>query len=157
MDADGTGRVQLTHNRAMDYHAAWSPDGTRIAFNREVDHRQDLWVINPDGSDPTNLTPGLLLGGSPSWSPDGTKMAFVRNREIYVMDADGSDVVQLTTNTWRDTSPAWSPDGTLIAFYSDRYGAADIWFKSASGGGLTRVTDTPRKSEFDPDWQPLVP
>ena len=68
------GRVQLTHNRAMDYHAAWSPDGTRTAFNREVDHRQDLWVINPDGSDPTNLTPGPLQGGSPSWSPDGTKI-----------------------------------------------------------------------------------
>ena len=38
----------------------------------------DIWVMNPDGSDPTNLTNTPELNEMlPAWSPDGTRIAYV--------------------------------------------------------------------------------
>ena len=37
MNADGTGVVRLTDNSVGDWPAAWSPDGTRILFQRDPD------------------------------------------------------------------------------------------------------------------------
>ena len=35
MNADGTGQAPLTANTVADGNPAWSPDGTRIAFERQ--------------------------------------------------------------------------------------------------------------------------
>ena len=32
MNADGTGQTNITNNAAFDVEPAWSPDGTKIAF-----------------------------------------------------------------------------------------------------------------------------
>src|SRR3954469_3700262 len=34
MNPDGTGQTRLTNDPAGDFGPAWSPDGTKIAFNR---------------------------------------------------------------------------------------------------------------------------
>ena len=68
MDGDGGNEVRLTDDPAKDHEPSWSPDGTRIAFNR--DHH--IYVMDSDGRNLIELT-----GGSePSWSPDGAKIAF---------------------------------------------------------------------------------
>ena len=36
MNADGTGQTNLTNSTAADHVPAWSPDGTKIAFAKEV-------------------------------------------------------------------------------------------------------------------------
>lgn len=76
---DGSGRRQLTRrtekNNANDTNLAWSPDGTKLAFNRNI----AIYVINRDGRSLTkrNLkqATGEWWGQIPAWSPDGTKMA----------------------------------------------------------------------------------
>ena len=37
MNADGSNQVRLTNNPAYDMSPAWSPDGTRIAFDTQRD------------------------------------------------------------------------------------------------------------------------
>jgi Tol biopolymer transport system component len=70
MHADGTGPVNLTNNPAMDGHAVWSPDGTRIAFNSSRDGNVEIYLMDPDGANLTRITttPGLEEWW-PSWSP----------------------------------------------------------------------------------------
>ena len=57
---DGSGLVQLTRSHGSSVNntaAAWSPDGTKIAFIRYW-HRSQLYVMNADGTAVTQVTHG---------------------------------------------------------------------------------------------------
>jgi Tol biopolymer transport system component len=114
-DTPGTVAPPLEIDTVYDGDAAWSPDGTKIAFSRGV----GIWVMNADGSGQRRLTSGTY-DVQPAWSPDGTRIAFQRGRapagDIFVMNADGSEQADITNNHADNRSPAWSPDGTKIAF-----------------------------------------
>jgi len=81
---------------------AWSPQGDRIAYTREMHGYWEIWSMNTDGSDRRQLTAVSAPGGAPAynnvcpaWSPDGGYIAFLTDRsgewEVWVMRADGSD------------------------------------------------------------------
>jgi Tol biopolymer transport system component len=67
----------LTDNTSQDSGAAWSPDGSKIAFERN----SDLWVMNSDGTKQTRLTNNAIIDSNPTWSPDGSQIAFVSERD----------------------------------------------------------------------------
>ncbi len=74
--------------------AAWSPDGKRILYQRDVDGVKQLFVMNADGSNKKQLTQGPAIHACGNWSPDG-KFIFYRSPEggqwgIWRMNADGS-------------------------------------------------------------------
>ena len=117
IEADGTGRhVVFPEDSPVHYdRLAFSPDGTRIAFDNFLEGEYGIETADPDGSDIVRLTDGVNDSWA-SWSPDGTKILFSSTRydpsieqcmpgfphehgcptDIYVMDADGSNVVRLT-------------------------------------------------------------
>jgi TolB protein len=147
---DGKGERQITHppRGYVDRNPDVSPDGRRIAFEREgVDCepgcRDEIWVVDADGSDPTRLTrqqePGATCetGGycdaTPGWSPDGKHIVFSRATgpfdeatgliervALYVMRDDGTHVKRLTQKSLpadgEDAQPQWSPNGNKILF-----------------------------------------
>lgn len=104
---------------AFDSAPAWSPDGTRIAFesnanvnggNPEGD--QEIWVMSADGTNSTQLTQNALHDEGPAWSPDGTLLAYSSgidndHVDINVMTAAGVHLRQLTDYDGRDESPDW--------------------------------------------------
>ncbi|MDP9235759.1 MAG: hypothetical protein M3P01_14575 [Actinomycetota bacterium] len=126
INADGNHVRRITQERG-DVSPSWSPDGKRIAFERDIRGRQDVYVIDSDGSHLRRLTSDGR-SGSPAWSPTGTTIAFAREfptrghvRErirIFVMRSDGTQAQPATSasSLQYETSPAWSPDGTRIAF-----------------------------------------
>lgn len=81
MNADGSGKTQLTNNPRSDSQPAWSPDGTKIAFTRRPQGEDgvadpqsgdgEIWVMNADGSGQTNLTNHPENDADPSWQPLG--------------------------------------------------------------------------------------
>jgi hypothetical protein len=97
-NSDGSDARQLTHPAtfANDLFPRWSPDASRIAFDREGTD-SGLYVINADGSGPMRLGDS---GDGPVWSPDGTQIAITRqdwsgypnvSTSLSVVGADGSD------------------------------------------------------------------
>ncbi len=154
-----------------DADAAYSPDGSRIAFTSRRKGNEDIFVMNADGTNLRQLTSNplaLLSPGindfsdyAPAWSPDGRQIAFTTARnngmmsyiewDIYIMNADGSNPHRFTS---RAVEPAWSPDGKWIAYASaGRF--SDIYAIPAEtvSEGLA-VTQFNNAAVASPDWSP---
>ena len=149
---DGSGVQQLTTDGSGP---AWSPDGSKLAFNSTVDGNQKIYVITADGTLRTQLT--FNTGSNwtaPTWSPDGSKIAFQNagGGGIYVMDSNGANLAPLTTTA--DFSPSWSPNGARIAFVSTRDGVGtEIYVMNADGSNQIRLTNN-AAPDFNPSWSP---
>ena len=85
---------------ADDYSPAWSPDGSKIAFQSIRDGNWEIYSMDADGSNQINLSNDAGYDGFPSWSPDGSRIIFESyrndNGEIFVMNADGTEQINLT-------------------------------------------------------------
>jgi len=142
INVDGTGLVQLTSNEVDDVKPAWSPDGTRIAFQTYRDGNAEVYVMNADGSGQANLSNSPDYDGEPFWSPDGSKIAFTSRRSggyrIWVMATDGSNPVMLSLQNYSE-NPVWSPDGSQIAYDADNDGddGQEVWSMNADGSAQT--------------------
>ena len=152
MNADGSGMRPVTSNDHRDAHPAWSPDGERIVFEREVgDFDSDLFTIRPNGTGERQLThsPGIP-DQEAAWSPDGREIAFSHGGDagsgrgdIYSIRPDGTHMQALTVTDADEEYPAWSPDGREIAFTSDRAARDsqfDVYAIRRNGSRPTRLT-----------------
>jgi len=161
MDAEGSNQHVLVAEPRGDVHPAWSPDGTEIAF---LGYGGRIASVHPDGSGLRFLTDGPQ-DTDPAWSPDGALIAFVRigpsgggvaPSDVFLVGTDGSTPTPLTDDGL-SSLPAWSPDGTWIAFTRYEQGArddiGDVYLMSASGTGVTQLTNGPADDEW-PSWRP---
>lgn len=77
---DGTSPPRrLTHSRGAESGAAWSPDGSRLAFSakREGDEAPQVYVLNLEAGGEAERITRLSTGArGPQWSPDGQRMLF---------------------------------------------------------------------------------
>jgi Tol biopolymer transport system component len=163
---NGDNQTNLTNNPAIDSQPAWSPDGTKIAFQSDRDgNNRQVYVMDADGTDPVNLTNNAAAyDGYPNWFPDGTKIAFARsidnNADIYVMNADGSEQKRLTKEAAQDYNPAWSPDGKKIAFGTNRRGGDDEIYvmkakRESKRNRPKNLTKNDVVIDSMPDWRPI--
>jgi Tol biopolymer transport system component len=138
-------------------HAAFPGTNGKIVFSSNRDGNEEIYTMNPDGSNVTRLTNNSANDQYPSWSADGTKIVFDSNRdgnfEIYVMDADGSNQTRLTSNSSLDAIPSWSPGGNKILFYSNRDGNDEIYVMNSDGTSQTNCTNN-SASDVQAVWSP---
>ena len=119
MNADGSGRRQVTTDRREKLGVAWSPDGARLAFGYYDDKFVPrIAIVKADGTGRHDVA----VGQDPSWSPDGTQLVFARGSDIYVASSDGTSSRRLAAG-W---TPTWSPDGARIAYENARFALATI-------------------------------
>ncbi len=68
MMADGSQQTNLTKNPAYDWDAAWSSDGSKIAFYSTRDASGEIYLMNADGSQQTRLTNSPTDDSEAAWS-----------------------------------------------------------------------------------------
>jgi parallel beta-helix repeat protein len=147
MDASGNGATRLTTDLASDGDAAWSPDGTRIAFISDRTGDYDVNVMNADGSEQTPITRIDGWKYSLQWSPDGRRMLFVFNEAVHAISADGTNLSRVTGAVDDASRAAWAPDATRVVYQSGN----DLWVSNVDGTGAVRLTND-SGTERDPSW-----
>ncbi len=172
MKADGSNQVRIT-SATIDgtkyYNPVWSPKGNRIVFySSKGDHKDQVWVINADGSNQRVVTGGVGHNVFPSWLPDGKRIAFHSDRNgvrraIYLVETDGSGLTRFPEKPARKGAttaelPAttesqevadslnsfflrWSPDGKRLAYIVGGYPKTEIYLMNADGSGAVMLTN----------------
>lgn len=156
--------------------AAWSPDGTTMAFDGWSDTQPALNGIHtgtPTGEDLIRITTVPEPGAHDppiAYSPDGRSLLILRLPasgdfgDLYLMAPDGSGMRQLTTegqHAWLNSfsvPASWSPDGAFIAYtaFEGPEGRSATFVVSASGGDPVQVSDWGSYNtgaRFSPDGQ----
>ena len=97
-------------------------DGT-IAFG----WHDDIWVANPDGSNPRRLTAHIARDFEPRFSPDGKTIAFTSNRNgsnnVFLVPVTGGEPRQITWGPGGQEAVSWTPDGKAVVITAS-YGAS---------------------------------
>ena len=153
MNADGSGRKQLTDLGATSFYPSISPDGKTIFFVSRHGGTFDIYSMAMDGGDLERLTNGIGTLYAPELSPNGERVVFTNHGNgIWIMRADGRNPRALTHRD--DIDPTWSPDGSRIAFASSRSGRRQLYMMDSDGSNITQLTDLNNmggRSSWSPD------
>ena len=133
----------------------WTPDGTRLAFSREIASPTGLSWMAADGSGKAEQLTTMDLRGIQmpfSWSPDGNVLAFVeyvspRDRQSDSTNFDisllplGGEPQPFVATEFSESQPMFSPDGRWIAFTSNHSGRQEVYVKPyPKEGGIEPIS-----------------
>jgi tricorn protease len=168
--------IRLTIHPGDELHSAWSPDGSRIAFNSNRDGYTNIYTMNPDGTDVQQVTRtdrGITVTG---WGvdDDGTEVItgfgtlegdVFREFRPYMVSPDGGALRRI--HEAFGAFPVISPDGDQVAFRRGGYyggvvddwerrhydgpEAMDVWMYSRGDGSFTKLT-TNAGNDGDTRW-----
>ena len=109
-----------------------SPDGTRLAVDRTVDGRGEVWVKTLDTGPFTRVATAGTYSRRNSWSPDGRWVTFISDVggiiAAYRAPADGSGGIEPVSRMTRPVDEAtWSRDGAWLALRAGSGGGRDVF------------------------------
>jgi Tol biopolymer transport system component len=138
-----------THRRCVGLDGvdlSWSPDGSRLVFERNTPDDYTLQIATRDGRVLTTIPITVGFPGYPAWSPLGDRIAFGASYsanggepdpyDIYAIRPDGTALEHLTTGRALDDQPNWSPDGKRILFIRNGY---QLWVMDADGSNQRKL------------------
>jgi serine/threonine-protein kinase len=125
-----------------DHSPAWSPDGTRLAFESGREGAHQVYVGPADGSGAANrITSGEHHHYLTDWSRDGRWLAYVEfhpttGADLWVVSADGkSPPSPLLRTSFSEKAAVFSPDSRWLAYASDESGRYEVYALPFPGPG----------------------
>jgi serine/threonine protein kinase len=159
MNADGSGKQQLTNDQSGKSLPSMTPDGRYIIYQLSRDNILHIWRMDADGNNQKQLTFGYQQW-SPGISPDGQWIFYIDSTEkefstIWKVPIEGGTPTQVSTT--KAFQSYLSPTGSLLAFeLPDNSGEKKrIGLMSTSDGKLFKTIILPRTTGLAPvRWTP---
>ena len=138
---------------------AFSPDGTELAFVRNVDPElkkglgtnNDVFLVPTSGGEPRKITSSKANDNQPLYSPDGRFIAYrAMARPGYESDKQSLILYERKTGATRDLTGSvdvsvgetlWLPDSSGLYFDTDEKGRNALYRVAISGGKPEKVLD----------------
>jgi Tol biopolymer transport system component len=156
MDRDGSNLRKLSNLGYNQTAHAWSPDGSMIAYEAEVNNTGVICLKNLDTGEERVLTDTAYICISPHWSPDGKYIIYdsIRNSnwDVYMVDIETLEETRLTQHPEDDSGYNYYP-GERILFKSYRDGNPEIYSMNPDGSEQTNLTNSPYQ-EGQAKWSP---
>jgi eukaryotic-like serine/threonine-protein kinase len=132
----------------------WLRDG-KIIYGSTASGKEDVWLMNADGSEQKQLTTTAGANFEPTVSDDGHTVVYVSKaadaaQNLWKMNLDNGDRAQLTNGGF-DLRPDISPDGRWVVYMSVIKDSPTLWKTSIDGGGAAirlsdKIASVPRVS-----------
>jgi len=142
-------KTRQSSGDALWASVSWSPDGQSLLYIVDKGEKQELWLVDVEGTSHHRL---YSLDGrvfSRQWSPDGKKILFTSQNwdgitgGIWLLDACTGKAVCLSRELdcfYLRPLATWTPDGNAIIFRSNRSGYAKLWRMSPDGSDVQQLT-----------------
>jgi len=152
VNADGSDNIPLTGDDTNESNAAWSADGSRIAYTSSTENGAEIFLYWVENGKSTRLT---QLDRSPSglsWSPDGRQIAF------SMLVPEDPPVLVTAPAKPKDAEWADAPRVTTrLAHERDGVGFIETGYKhyfviSELGGTARQITSGNFQHHGTPQW-----
>jgi len=144
--------LPLRTGLAMEVQPRFSPDGKKILFTSDAGGGDNIWVMDPDGSNARQITKETFrLLNNAAWMPDGqyivARKHFTSGRslgagEIWMYHISGGKGLQLTArkNDQQDVNePVVSPEGRYVYFSEDMYPGGYFQYNKDPNEGIFSI------------------
>jgi Tol biopolymer transport system component len=185
MSIDGGIAEPIRTGMAFDSQPRFSPEGDRLVYVSDSNGKENVWVMNLDGSEPVKLTEDgkMVQYASPSFAPDGSHVIVSRTSwglgtfELWAYHTDGGKGVQITRAKSNGDTPmsqrynalgaVYSRDGRYL-YYAGRVGGfgynlnLPLWqivrrdLKTGDEDYLTQAQGSAFRPALSPDGRTLV-
>ncbi|MFY9557225.1 MAG: DPP IV N-terminal domain-containing protein, partial [Blastocatellia bacterium] len=164
VERNGGEARRLTTHPAEESYPVFSPDGSQLAFSRQIGGNWDLFVMPATGGEARQITFHPRNDYANGWTPDGSSILFMSNLtggpRLYTIQPGGQSQSALPLLP-EAVNGSFSPDSKRIAYAPTsaigewrfyRGGSkGQVWLANAINGEVEKVAQGNYNDDF-PTW-----